>query len=193
MSRARKRAERIRAEVPLDEVLYRYGYALIPNSDREQQFSCDLHGDGSDSKPSARFYPDSTSWHCFACSKSRDAISTVMEKEGLSFSEACTSLERLYGLPPLPWEEREVAADVDVYPEREDKSPEELSRRLNKMLQTFADAKDLPLDNLLRLWEIHDRVMHHHINGSIDDEKARQSLLRIMKTAMRIAKERVSA
>lgn len=189
MSRARKRADRIREQVPLDEVLYRYGYDLIPDADREQQFSCDLHGDGSDNKPSARFYPDSDSWYCFACSKSRDAISTVMAKEGLSFSEACSSLERAYGLPPLPWEnEDRPKAQTEIEVEVVE-TPDLVSAHVLKTLKSFAMGKDMTLDDLLRMWEIHDRVMYLHREGKIEDAKAVDSLGRIQKTSMRLARE----
>ena len=78
MGRAKDAADRIRAEVPIVDVLYGYGYAVHPDGeDREQQFSCDLHGDGADTKPSARVYPDGGSFHCFACGRSRDAITLV--------------------------------------------------------------------------------------------------------------------
>ena len=104
MGRARESADRIRSEVPLVRVLYDYGYHVDPDgTDREQQFSCDLHGDGSDSKPSARAYPDSSSFHCFACGHSRDAITLVMEKEGIEFWPAIKKIEAEYGLPSLPW------------------------------------------------------------------------------------------
>jgi len=189
MSRARKRADRIREQVPLDEVLYRYGYDLIPDADREQQFSCDLHGDGSDNKPSARFYPDSDSWYCFACSKSRDAISTVMAKEGLSFSEACSSLERAYRLPPLPWEnEDRPKAQTEIEVEVVE-TPDLVSAHVLKTLKSFAMGKDMTLDDLLRMWEIHDRVMYLHREGKIEDAKAVDSLGRIQKTSMRLARE----
>lgn len=190
MSRSRKRADRIREQVPLDEVLYRYGYNLIPNADREQQFSCDLHGDGSDSKPSARYYPDSDSWHCFACSKSRDAISTVMAKEGLSFSEACGALETQYGLPPLPYEgeDQPTKARVEITGKAEE-TPDDASGRVLKVLKSFSVCKDMALDDLLRLWEIHDRLMYLHREGGIDDAKVLQSLARVKKTAMRLARE----
>ncbi len=189
MSRSRKRADRIRKEVPLDEVLYRYGYDLIPDADREQQFSCDLHGDGSDSKPSARYYPDSDSWHCFACSKSRDAISTVMAKEGLSFSEACGSLETQYGLPPLPYEDKRPEKATVEITGRGEETPQDVSGRVLKVLKSFAVCRDMGLNDLLRLWEIHDRVMYLHREGGIDDTKALESLARVKKTAMRLARE----
>lgn len=67
MGRAKQRADRIRADVRIIQILSDYGYNVNPDGgDREQQFSCDLHGDGSDSKPSARAYPSSNSWFCVA-------------------------------------------------------------------------------------------------------------------------------
>ncbi len=104
MGRAKESADRIRSEVPIVEVLYEYGYQVHPDGgDREQQFSCDLHGDGADTKPSARVYPDSSSFHCFACGRSRDAITLVREKENVSFWGAVKWLEAKYNLEPLPW------------------------------------------------------------------------------------------
>ena len=64
MSRARKRADRIREEVPIQQVLADYGYAVDPAYEGEQQYSCDLHGSGQDNSPSARVYPDSGSTYC---------------------------------------------------------------------------------------------------------------------------------
>ena len=45
-------------------LLSSFGYRVrADGGDREEQFQCDLHGDGRDNKPSARFYPDNT-WYC---------------------------------------------------------------------------------------------------------------------------------
>ena len=108
MGRGRRRADRIRQEIPIIQVLYDLGYRVrLDGGDREQQFPCDLHGDGSDNKPSARVYPDSNSWYCFACSKPRDAITTLRDRMDLGFSEACKSLEKKYGLPSLPWSDED--------------------------------------------------------------------------------------
>lgn len=191
MSRARARAERIRTEIPLDEILVGYGYNLVANADREQQFSCDLHGDGSDSKPSARFYPDSTSWHCFACSKSRDAITTVMEKEGKNFSEACSYLEMKYGLPALPWtDDRPEKIDTEINTSRE-VSVEDSSSSVLKSLKSYGIGRDIQLTDLLRLWEVHDMLMFLHREGKVEDQKVLQGFVRIHKTALRLARENI--
>jgi len=190
MGRAKKRADRIREEVPLDTVLARYGYDIIEKSDREQQFSCDLHGDGSDNKPSARYYPDSSSWYCFACSKSRDAISTVMSKEGLSFSEACTSLERDFGLPALPWEDDDRPKRIDSEIEVDTPlTPQEISGHVLKTLKSFSVGKDIPIDSLLRLWEAHDKLVFLHQEGHLTVDQIKEGMARIAKTAMRVARE----
>lgn len=64
-SQARARADRIREKIPIVQLLEDFGYGVrASGGDREQQFSCNLHGDGQDNKPSARVYPDSDSWYC---------------------------------------------------------------------------------------------------------------------------------
>ena len=64
---ASKRAARIREEIPITAVLADYGYDVRDDGgDREQQFPCNMHGDGYDVKPSARVYPESASWYCVA-------------------------------------------------------------------------------------------------------------------------------
>ena len=189
MSRAKARADRIRKEIPLDEILVQYGYAVIPNADREQQFACDLHGDGSDGKPSARFYPDSTSWHCFACSKSRDAISTVMEKEGKNFSEACSDLERRYNLPPLPWsDEKPKRVDTEIKTQKE-VSVEDYSKSLLKSLKSFGRGNDIPLSKLLKMWEVHDMLMYYYREGKIEQNKVLKGFHKIHQSAFTVARE----
>lgn len=66
MSRAADAAARINQHVSIENILAAYGYRVRPGGGREQQFSCDLHGDGRDGRPSARVYPDSNSWYCVA-------------------------------------------------------------------------------------------------------------------------------
>lgn len=164
MGRARKRADRIREMIPIVQVLGDYGYAVrLDGGDREQQFSCNLHGDGHDIKPSARVYPHSNSWHCFACSASRDAIETVREIEGVEFRDACVILEQKYGLPPLPWD------DEDDAPEPEEAIRSDLSaltfedakRRTYRLIDGQREERALPLSNLLAFWEAFDMIAWH--------------------------------
>ena len=168
--RNRKRRSRIKRVVPLDEVLEAYGYAVRSGFDSEQQFSCDLHGDGNDSKPSARYYPESLSWHCFACGRSRDVISTVMEKEGLSFTAAMTTLENRFSLPELPWDTEEVVPDkVDIQPH---------FRRVERLLKNLTDEKDLPMGVTLSFWEAYDFVSFDYDKNN-QENKTVQALDRL--------------
>lgn len=167
MSRPKDRADRIRSEVPIIEVLATYGYAVSVDGGREQQFSCDLHGDGSDSKPSARVYPDSNQWYCFACSTSRDAIQTVREKEGLDFRTACDLLEKRFHLPALPWTEDESKSDgLELDFSAKAPTAEDASNRVKAMLKSITQEQSLPLEAVLRLWQEHDRLTLRLETGS---------------------------
>lgn len=65
MANLRKRIDRIKRVVEIEDLLADYGYKIHGGGGhREQQFQCDLHGDGRDGKPSARMYPESQSWYC---------------------------------------------------------------------------------------------------------------------------------
>jgi hypothetical protein len=159
------RADRIKEKVPLLGVLIGYGYG-VANYQREQQFRCDLHGDGSDNAPSARLYPETNSWYCFACGKSRDVISTVMEKEGLEFKDACKALELKYGLPV--WKE---APKKDVF--EEDVASEasfEIDKMIFKRLDEATKSRGLSLDDSLKFWEV------YHLLKGLDTTKEGQWL-----------------
>lgn len=167
MSRSKDRADRIRSEVPIIEVLAAYGYAVSIDGGREQQFSCDLHGDGSDSKPSARVYPDSNQWYCFACSTSRDAIQTVREKEGLDFRTACDQLEKRFHLPALPWtQDEESKPELDFDFNARAPTAADASLRVAALLKSITGERSVPLPELLRLWQAHDRLALFLEHGS---------------------------
>lgn len=159
MSRAKRAADRIREEIPLVNVLYKYGYHVFEDGgDREQQFSCDLHGDGNDTAPSARLYPDSNKFYCFACGRARDSITLVREKENLSFWNAIKKLEKEYGLAPLPWEswEPEKTLEETLF-EAKGQSPAQILQRAERLIQMFyEDGKDA--FDIARFWEAHDKV-----------------------------------
>lgn len=166
--RLRARKERVLGHVDLGEMLREYGYDVVPDRMREQQFSCDLHG--PDNKPSARYYGESNTTYCWVCQKTRDAISYVMEKEGIGFREAIESLERRLGLKPLPWDDDQDGpvrpeAELDEITSRSASYAEEYAR-LRKFLETLTRERlerrpgDLGLDcgALLGFWEAFDRV-----------------------------------
>lgn len=198
MSRTRRRAERIREEIPIQRVLADYGYDIDPNYDGEQQFSCDLHGDGFDMLPSARVYPDSASWYCFACDVTRDTIQTVRDKEGIEFFPALKKIEQRYGLPSLPFEEgeddykkgaahgaaKEIAGLLDP-----SKSFEDDQKRVQTLLDGFTVDRDLPMDDALKLWEAFDKISYYVHKQILSEENGRVALAKIRKRALEKVKE----
>lgn len=163
-SHARARADRIRADVSIVQLLEDYGYRVRANGqDREQQFSCNLHGDGQDNKPSARVYPDSDSWYCFACGVSRDAIATVEANEGVGFWDAIKLLETKYNLPPLEWagsKDVSVVESVSAHLSPGVSFQDDLAR-IYARLDRLTTDRSLPLDRLLAYWESVDKVKWH--------------------------------
>jgi len=173
MGRAKDAADRIRAEVPIVDVLYEYGYRVHPDGeDREQQFSCDLHGDGADTKPSARVYPDSASFHCFACGRSRDAITLVREKESVDFWQAVKMLEAKYGLPSLPWtgpeeprKDKAIHKVQEALTDHTTHSTEHLLQRVSRLVDCCCRERSIPAEKCAGFWEAHDKVEHLHRKG----------------------------
>lgn len=150
-----RRRSRLR-RVPLARVLERLGYDVDPSADSvEQQFRCNLHGDGQDGKPSARCYPGSATWYCFACAQARDAVETLRERRGLPLEAALDQLEQMFGLPPLPWDA----------PEAEEPEPEEVRQASEGPVEALARCarrlgrdRAAPLPVLLQVWEFLDRA-----------------------------------
>jgi hypothetical protein len=174
------------------DVLAEYGYTVHPDGgDREQQFSCDLHGDGLDTKPSARVYPDSASFHCFACGRSRDAITLTQEKEGVDFWNAVKLLEGRYDLPPLPWvpddDVGQTAAAAVVDALGRPPSPEEAIRRTERFLLTITSERVGIPSRVAALWEAHDHVVHQHGEGTIDKVRVPSLCLKILNAAKELA------
>lgn len=158
-----KRADRIKEKIPILSVLSAYNYD-VHGRDHQQQFRCDLHGDGNDNAPSARVYPETNTWFCFACGKVRDTIATVMEKEGLEFNQACKALELKYGLEV--WEYK-PQADIfeDTY---EDPTRKEmLVRRVESLLKGNTSRRE-DYEDTLRYWEVFNML------SSLEDSKVGQ-------------------
>ena len=180
MGRARRSADRIRNMIPLSRVLSDYGYRVEALSDREQQFSCDLHGDGQDRKPSARLYAHQ--FFCFACGTSRDAISLVQEKEGVDFWAAVKLLENRYGLDPLPWEsaERKETLSEQISKSFDTKeTPEMALERVSRFIDSLCRERSIPPEKCAGFWEAYDRVHCFMAQGG-EPDKAIQMAHRIL-------------
>jgi len=145
-----KRAQRLKDSVPIERLLSDYGYDVQVLSS-EQQFRCDLHGDGSDNAPSARVYPDTASWYCFACGKARDVISTVMEKEGVEYPQACRLLETKYGLEA--WVEYERASPLDALDKESVHAEADIREICIRRLERATSERIISYQDAVRLWE----------------------------------------
>jgi len=187
---ASKRAQRIKDEISILSVLIDYGYQVHPEGgDREQQFQCDLHGDGHDGKPSARVYPASASFFCFACAKTYDAISLVQIKEGIGYSAACRRLERKYNLPV--WANREIEElpqeirSFGVVPI----SFVEDQHRVDRLLTNFTNEKSLSMQDTLAFWEAFDKIVWLVSEGGWPETTGQAALQKLRLRAMEKEKE----
>jgi DNA primase len=200
MSRAKRRIARVKDEIDITDLLIGYGYP-IHGGGREEQFPCDLHGDGYDAKPSGRFYPESNTIYCFTCDKTRDTIELVREKEGLDFWNAIKYLEQRYKLDPLPfegdeerWEKDQTAAMVDRTLDSRKTFEDDLGR-LTKLVMSVTTDKvyQLPMIDVLVFWEARDKlawmVGKKHIpekQGRLASESLRQRLQDLIDQAIEV-------
>jgi len=189
--RMRARAERVKQECDLGQLLQEYGYAVVPDRHREQQFACDLHG--VDNKPSARLYGHNNTTYCWVCQKTRDPISYVMEKELVNFREAIERLEEKLGLPPLPWSDEEnkpvnVANEIEAM-EIQTASFEREKERVGKFLQSLTSDRDLNATTLLSLWEVYDRIDYGVARQNWPEKKGAVAMLKLLERAKDKCKE----
>lgn len=177
MSRAERRIARAKVEINMADLMIGYGYP-IHGGGREEQFSCDLHGDGRDRKPSGRLYPDSNTIYCFTCGKVRDTIELVREKEGLDFWTAVKTLEERYRLPSLPWDADDASRKPDTARQIERALDPQLTfeddlKRLTRLLKGATGDRQLPLPDLLAFWEARDKLAWMVHEGRTPEDKAR--------------------
>lgn len=196
MTRNQRRRERIRSEIPIAQVLYDLGYPVRPDAaHREQQFPCDLHGDGRDMKPSARIYPRGNAWYCFAESKRRDAIRTIRDKFGLSYLDAIKWLEDKYGLPPLPFEEEDrqgptfnhqLAMEINY-----SRTFDDDRARLSSLLGNITAERILDCDVTASFWEALDRLTYMVKNEAIEEAIARKALVALRERVLMECREAI--
>jgi len=186
--RSQRRVDRIHQEIPITQVLSTYGYLVHGEGAREEQFPCDLHGDGHDSKPSARIYPESNQFFCFACGKSRDAIQLIREKEGIPFTDALKLLETRFGLSPLPWEEEDRPTQEVFFKDQPAHTYEEEAHRAERLLINLTDEQELPMKTLLGLWEAFDLVLYQREKDG-DERQLLVSMTKIRHRALKALQE----
>jgi hypothetical protein len=170
--RTQRRLDRIKDKVDILALLEEFGFQVRADMDREQQFQCRLHGSGQDNKPSARVYPETSSWNCWACQKSRDAVSTAREVLNLGFMDAIKWLEAKHKLPPMSYEagdnagyqkekdRREVVEEALVDPlDQDHRTFEDDARVLRAILDMVTEEKQLSLARVTAYWDAFDRVV----------------------------------
>ena len=184
---------KLREEVSILDLLIHYGYRVHPGGgDREQQFSCDLHGDGRDGRPSARVYPASGSFYCFACSKSRDVIELVRAKEDLGFWQAVRFLERMFSLTPL--ENRFEPPAGSLIPQETSRELDQsmsfsrMRQRVENYLLSLTVDRSVSKDKILRLWETLDHLVfqvegRHGKPGALSESRGVKELEQLLQEA----------
>ena len=80
----------IKARLPILQLLAHYG--LKP--DKHHHIKCPFH---EDDKPSCRIYPETGTYHCFACGKTGDVIQFIQDYEKCSKHEAINKAIELIG------------------------------------------------------------------------------------------------
>ena len=189
MTRNQRRVERIHNEIPIAQLLSDLGYRVrVDAAYREQQFPCDMHGDGRDNKPSARVYPDNNAWYCFAESKHRDAIRTIRDKFGLSFTDALKWLEQKYNLPSMPFEESDrqgptfnqgLAKEIDPA-----KTYEDDLARVSVLMSNITDQRIVDMDTVTSFWAAIDHLTYLKTQGQLEERAARTALLKLRERIM---------
>lgn len=185
-----RRADIIKEKISILDVLKSYGYQIVSGTGAEQQFSCDMHGDTRDKKPSARVYPESNSWYCFACGEARDAISTVMAKEGYDFGKACYKLEEDYGLQHFIYKEEvvETIKPMDRISVSVVEKNDDIRKQIDRMLSIFFRENVINKSKVLELWELLDMVSFHEEKKIWDYDSSGIKLKTMMSYIMEMPK-----
>lgn len=199
-SPAKRAVDRIKENILIEDVLSHFNYRVrVGALGREQQFACDLHGDGVDGKPSARTYPESNVWYCFACGTRRDAIHTVREKEGLKFWEAVRYLETHFGLEKGDYgtyeggedketQNTEKAVDEALSPHKNSGRHipyDNLVLQVERMLDIVTREREFPLSRILTFWNVFDFITHHVHREEVTEATGKEQLHQLYTRILR--------
>lgn len=86
------KAAEIKTRVSIRNLIDMYGYDV----NRAGFMSCPFHS--GDHTASLKIYQGDRGWHCFGCHKGGSVIDFVMEHDGVSFREACKTLDAVFSL-----------------------------------------------------------------------------------------------
>jgi len=193
----KERVANIKAQVPIDAVLDRYGVKIL-TKEREFQYPCPLHGDGQDNSYSARMYPDTQSTYCFACHKARDVVGWVCDAEGLPFGKALTWIERTFGVKNIPKATFDTSnpnasafnlnltPNFDLTPKKEDIPIMEVIDNINTIGRKHLKRrrKDLTWEHVTKVYYALDNVCYDIQHDNITEEKAMVILGKIYHTIL---------
>lgn len=178
----KERIETLHQRVSAHDVLARFNVKLRYSGQREEQISCPFHG--KDTKPSARFYPETTNrpsgvW-CFVCQKRWDCIKLWQQftaHEG-RFGSLLRDIELTFGITPpeAPTMVREKPVDEEA---------EEIVRLFdaaeNRLFHAVPTFK--ALDNLrgfLALGSVIDQIRYQMEHNSISKPRAKEILRMVL-------------
>ncbi len=83
----------IKQRLPILKLLAHYGI----KADKNYHIRCPFH---QDDKPSCKIYPETGTYHCFACGKTGDVIQFIQDKEGCTKHEAILKAKALINEMP---------------------------------------------------------------------------------------------
>ena len=83
----------IKQRLPILKLLAHYGI----KPDKNYHIRCPFH---QDDKPSCKIYPETGTYHCFACGKTGDVIQFIQDKEGCTKHEAILKAKALINEMP---------------------------------------------------------------------------------------------
>jgi len=149
---------KLNGQLKVTTVLKDLGYEVDPDDEEDQQFGCNLHG-GEDSHPSARVYPSTNSWYCFACKKTRDVVSTVCDVNNVDFKTALKYLFDVYAI--------KIEKDIKEDEEEHDEGKIMLTN-LDSFLLLLTKARKLDKDKTVRIWSIFDNMSQQYSHKKIN-------------------------
>ncbi len=98
-------------------------YKIQP--DKHNQILCPFH---PDDKPSCKIYPETNTYHCFACAKTGDVIQFIQDFEKISKHEAILKAENFINPPTIPT------------PKPEKPKPEPTEKPFTELFQYFKES-----------------------------------------------------